>query len=329
MVFLVVGDANTDLNAALARFPREGDDSRVDDLVWSSGGSAVNVATALALLGARVRLLARVGIDPAADVALRAARRAGVDLGAVQRDEALATGLCFVGVSPGGERTFFSFRGANTAFARPGEADLADDAAWLHVCGHALLEGRQRTTTLDLIATAASRGLPVSLDLCLPLLHTTPADVLALAPRLRVLFANEPELAALARSGALPAAAPSGGGPIDAVRAAFAPHRDLLLVAKLGGGGSIIGDATTVVPAFPVDARDTTGCGDAYAAGFLFAHTRGAPPEICGRLGNALGALTATRRGSADVLPGRAEVRAFLDAHAVESELDALLADPR
>ena len=102
MTILVVGDANADLSAAVNRFPHEGDDLPIAALEWGSGGSAANVATALTLLGAPVQLLARVGRDPAAEVALRVARAAGVNLDAVQRDDSLATGLCFVAISPGG-----------------------------------------------------------------------------------------------------------------------------------------------------------------------------------------------------------------------------------
>src|SRR5689334_16841566 len=116
MTILVLGDANADLSAAIPRFPTEGDDSKVTALDWGSGGGAANVAAALALLGAPARLLARVGSDPAAAIALRVPRAAGVELTAVQIDSNLATGLCFAAISPSGERTFFSYRGANVGF---------------------------------------------------------------------------------------------------------------------------------------------------------------------------------------------------------------------
>src|SRR5262249_15423799 len=116
MTILVLGDANADLSAAIPRFPAEGDDSLISALGWGSGGCAANVAAALALLGAPARLLACVGSDPAAAIALRVARAAGADLAAVQADDALATGLCFAAVSPGGERTFFCYCGAHDNF---------------------------------------------------------------------------------------------------------------------------------------------------------------------------------------------------------------------
>src|SRR5438093_3988377 len=124
MTILVVGDANADLSAAVPRFPAEGDDRPIAALNWGSGGSAANVAAALALLGTPARLLARVGADPAAEVALRVASAAGVDLALVQRDDTAATGLCFAAVSPSGERTFFSFRGANITLEPPARDPL-------------------------------------------------------------------------------------------------------------------------------------------------------------------------------------------------------------
>ena len=51
MVCLVLGDANADLSAKLAFFPREGDDAGITNLGWQSGGSAANVAVALSVLG--------------------------------------------------------------------------------------------------------------------------------------------------------------------------------------------------------------------------------------------------------------------------------------
>lgn len=335
MVVLVAGDANADLCVGLERFPREGDDARVRELDWSSGGTAVNVATALALLGAPVRLFARVGADPAADFALRAARDAGVDLGPVQREPGLPTGICFACISPGGERTFMSFRGANTALAPPAAMDdLLRGVAAVHVGGHALLEGAQRATALALIEEASRRGLPISLDLCMPLLRADPALVLALAPRTRVIFANELELIALAdaprRASSLnrDSAPPAQSGAIEAAVQAITQLGAPLVAAKLGQRGSVLIPPGQSVAPFPVEARDTTGSGDAYAAGFLFALLRGASPATAGRLGSALGALTATRVGAADALPSRAEVRAFLRERGAEEDLSALVADP-
>lgn len=312
MTILVLGDANADLSAAISRFPSEGDDSQITALGWGSGGGAVNVAAALALLGAPARLLARVGIDPAATIALRIARAAGVDLTAVQVDSSLATGLCFAAVSPSGERTFFSYRGANVGFDfTPEHAAQIDGARWLHVSGYALLEGRQRTSTLALLGAAHERDIPISLDLCLPQLRAWPGEALALLPRLRILFANQPELAALT------ATAPESERASEPSSSAIEPllRQGVGTVAiKLGPRGCLVanGSESYYAPAFAVQAIDTNGCGDAFVAGFLLAHLHGAALDQCATLANALGALKATRLGAAEALPDRASLQAFI-----------------
>jgi sugar/nucleoside kinase (ribokinase family) len=332
MTILIVGDANADVGAALSRFPREGDDSSVKVLAWGSGGAGVNVATALALLGAPARLLARVGQDPAADVALRAAREGGVDCSFVQVDPRTSTGLCYAAVSPGGERTFFSYRGANMVLDRPPFDDLFRDVTWLHIGGHALLEGSQKETTEIVLKEASRRGVPASLDLCLPLVRARPGVVIDLAPSLSLLFANQPELAALSASGVLvDLGAPD---PVDAALATIAAVERAIsvrVVGKLGARGSVLGgDSPVVVPGIPIaEALDTTGCGDAFVAAFLTAQTRGAQAFDCARLGNAVGALVASRPGAAEVLPSLGELLAFLSARGEVAPFDTLFSDER
>jgi sugar/nucleoside kinase (ribokinase family) len=303
MTILVVGDANADLSAALDRFPREGDDSLVVGLEWGSGGSAANVAAGLALLGARAQLFARVGRDPAAEIALRAAREAGVELSMMQRDETMATGLCFAGISPGGERTLFSYRGANVGLRLVEATDLLEGVDWLHIAGHALLEGQQRATTLALIEQAHSKAIPLSLDLCLPLLRAWRDELLDLLPRLAILFANELELPEL-----------FPGLARDAALAQVVAYKVGLAALKLGPHGClVVGRALRhAAPAFSIVAVDTNGCGDAFVAGFLYGHRRGEPPKACAKLANAIGALTATRIGAAEAMPDQNSLRAFL-----------------
>ncbi|MDI3284401.1 carbohydrate kinase family protein [Polyangium sp. 15x6] len=312
MVFLVVGDANADISSTLARFPDEGDDVPMTSLGYGSGGSGANVATALAKLGARARLVTAVGNDPGAEIALRAAREAGVDLSFVETHQAVATGHCVVAISPGGERTFLSFRGANAAVSCPDLAAVFQDVVHLHVAGHALLGGAQGTTTLALMAEANRREIPISLDICLPLVRARAAELFALAPRFSVLFGNQSELGALAAS---------CEAAIAELLAAGVP----LVVGKLGAEGAVVaeGPARTFLPPFPADVRDTTGAGDGFVAAFLYAWRRGASTANAGRLGNAAGALVVSRLGAATSLPGQEELSHLLSGHGIE--LDSFL----
>lgn len=311
MTILVVGDANADLSGTLVRYPTEGDDSLLCTLAWGSGGSAVNVATALALLGSHTRLLARIGCDPVAAVAVRAAQLAGVDLSALQHDEQHATGLCFAAISASGERTFFSFRGANVAFDYVPNSVTFADVRWLHICGHALLEGSQRAAALALLHAAQQHQVPISLDLCLPLARARRDEIINLLPYIQLLFANEPESMLLC----------AVSSPEQAIEQLT--RHVATVVMKRGALGCLVATAAAewTINGLPVDAVDSNGCGDAFVAGFLHArHGDAALPEAA-QFANAIGALAATRPGSAEALPNRDTVRTFL-AH---PQLDMLL----
>lgn len=303
MQCLIVGDANADVSAILPHFPSEGDDCQLRAFRWGSGGSAANVAVALARLDIPTRLLACVGNDPAAEVALHAAQAANVDLSQIQRHPTCATGVCFVAISPGGERTFFSHRGANSMVTLADPQIVLERVTWVHLSAYALLDGPQRTSTHHLIAAAYQRNIPISLDLCLPLIHAHPNDILDCLPQIHILFTNEPECRALLPDRTWKAA-------LDDIIASGTT----VVVLKRGAQGCMISTRNNSwkLPAFTITAIDSTGCGDAFVAAFLAAYAQNLPLPACATFGNAAGALAATRIGATESLPGRSELEAFL-----------------
>ena len=333
-MLLVIGDSNADGTAHTPFFPRIGDDVFLQDFAWTSGGAGVNVATAAARLGGTARLLSRTGTDATAEVALAAAARSGVDLRFVQRDPESTTGVCIVLVSPGGERTFLSHRGANHLLTAPGEA-VWDGVRRLHVCGHALLRNPQRATALSLVNEAGARGIPATLDLCLPVLRKYGTDLYKQFPDFEQVLMNEPELDLLA-FGNNPFRPPKEDLTLEAglqrIMEGVRETRSELghskptptLVVKLGARGSVVARpleakkgplfALEAVSPFAVTAVDSTGAGDAFVAAFLLAEEAGEDLGACARFANAAGALQSSRKGSADVLPTRPEIESFLAA---------------
>ncbi|HPF70289.1 MAG TPA: carbohydrate kinase family protein [Candidatus Krumholzibacteria bacterium] len=308
MRIVVCGDINADLHWDLAAYPAEGDDATARGLRWGSGGAGANMGAMLARLGARVRLVGRVGVDPAAAVALRCAETSGVDLSLVVRDPALATGLCSVAVAGdgAGQRTFFSFRGANPACTPDQLADEpAPGTALLLLSSHALLEDPQRATALEAVRRARARGVPVALDLGLPAIARARAVIDDLLPDLWLISANGDELAALRPDHDTEAA-------LHDLRSRGVLHAAVKLGAAGGRLVSAAGDVAVVAPNVAV--VDTTGCGDAFTAGLAWALVQGAPADQALAAANALGAATATRTGAADALPPADAIPALLPA---------------
>jgi sugar/nucleoside kinase (ribokinase family) len=180
--------------------------------------------------------------------------------------------------------------GAN---ARLAVSDL-DGLPWragdhLHVSGYSLLRQGSRAAALTALERARAAALSVSIDASSHalLLALGPEAFLAwLAPG-DLLLANADEAAAL-----------SGySDPLDSLRALTA--RDLLVVVKRGPDGAVVGkgDQRWSAPAEPAENRDTTGAGDAFAAGFLASWTRGADIEEALRLATRVAARAVSSQG--------------------------------
>jgi ribokinase len=270
---VVLGDVMCDVVACHDGPLAVGSDTR-SQIVMRPGGSGASVAAWLAYAGVPVALIGRAGRDAAAEIALRGLE--GVDV-RVARDDDRPTGTCVVLVAPGGERTMLPDPGANDALMIEDlPADLFDGPEVLHVAGYMLLRPGSSAAALAALERARDAGMRVSVDpsSAAPL-RADPA-FLARARPVDLLLPNELEHAAL--------------GQLDGVRE---------LVVTLGAGGArwTDGVAHAAVPAVPLDdVRDTTGAGDAFAAGFLSAWP--GPPEAALAAGTRLAAEAIARHGA-------------------------------
>jgi len=284
----VVGEIMIDVLAHTSSAPAPGSDAPAS-ISDEDGGSGANVAAWLADLGMPVELVARVGDDSRGGTALAVLDAAGVTVRVV-RDPERATGRCVVVVTPDGERTMFPDPGAN---ARLAVSDL-DGLAWragdhLHVSGYSLLREGSRDAALTALERARAAALSVSVD------ASSEALLLALGPEAflswlvpgDLLFANDDEASALT----------GHSKPLDALRALT--DRGLLVVVKRGADGAVVGsgDQRWSAPAVPAENRDTTGAGDAFAAGFLASWTRGADIAEALRLATRIAARAVSLQG--------------------------------
>jgi ribokinase len=160
---VVLGDVMVDVVVRLSGPLAQASDSPAE-IRFRGGGSAANTAAWLAVAGAEVTLVGRVGDDERGRAAVDELRAAGVDT-RVALDPDRPTGTCLVLIDPDGERTMAPDAGANDALAAE---DLPDDllagAAHLHVAGYALLREGSRPAARTAIERASAAGLGVSVD---------------------------------------------------------------------------------------------------------------------------------------------------------------------
>jgi len=275
----VVGDLMVDVVAALPGPLAHGSDTPAA-ISHHQGGSGANVAAWLAAAGAEVAFAGRAGADPLGDAAVAAL--AGVAL-AVERDPERPTGTCIVLVHPDGERTMIPDAGANDALELP----ELPEAGHLHLTGYTLLRDGSRGAALRALELARVRGIPVSVD-------PSSAAPLAGEPR----FADWAAGAALLVPNADEARVLTGeADPERAARTLAGSRREV--VVTLGAEGALWSDGERVlrVAAEPADVVDTTGAGDAFAAGLLAARVAGAEPPEQLRAGCALAARAVGIRG--------------------------------
>jgi sugar/nucleoside kinase (ribokinase family) len=282
---VVAGDVMADVVATLSGPIAHGSDTAAQ-IVQRGGGGAANVAVWLARAGAAATLIGRVGDDLPGRAAAEELRAEGVDA-RLQIDVALGTGTCLVLVEPGGERTMLPDAGANAALAA---APLSADAVHLHLAGYALLHPGSRPAARTLLAAARDARLSVSVDpsSAAPLARTGPAAFLDWVRGADLLLPNREEAAVL--SGA--------ADPETAARALCAFVGEV--VVKLGVEGALWtdGEAVVRVPAQGVAGADSTGAGDAFAAGLLAARLDGAAPPEALAAGCALAAEAVSRAGA-------------------------------
>ncbi len=275
----------------LDSFPALGRESFAEDFAVAAGGGAFITAAHLAGLGGGVSLLSHLGTDPFSAQVAKALDRSFVD----QRWITKVAGplpRVTAAIVRDGDRAFVT-RATPAPIGGSWPSALKDSGArWLHIA-----DGNSLEDFPDLVARAKDAGLMIAFD-CgwhADLLHSN--TIWQLLPQVDLFLPNASEAAALCGGDETPAAV------IDAARrlAETGPT----VVVKNGARGAVACEGESIIEQAPpaVQTVDTTGAGDAFNAGILFALSRGWPLEKALRLAAALGAWTVQRPGGAVETP--------------------------
>ena len=241
----VLGDAHLDVVVRISGPLSEETDTPATTCC-EAGGQAANVAAWIVALGGRSRLIAARGTDLGAELVSADLARRGVQVaGPVVPG---STGVV-VSLSNGGQRSMLTDRGVGTGLAiadvRP---DWLDGCEWLHLSGYALAHEPMRSAAIGLAKAARQQSVRLSVDLSsTAMIESYGAArfrelIDSLGPE--IMFGNEAEAALL-----------------------DGPRADPRLIVKLGADGVRV--ARRHFPAVPAVPVDSTGAGDAFAAGYL------------------------------------------------------------
>lgn len=276
----VIGDLLADVVVLAGAVYERGDDNPAQ-ITHARGGSAANVAAAAARTVA-TRFIGRVGTDAAGEALASELTAAGVDV-RVQR--AGRTGSIVILVDDTAERTMLTDRGA-AAELGPIDPTWLEGTRWLHLPLYGFVESGSRSALREAAEHARDAGIPISIDLSsVQAMRAIGSDVLVdllegMSPAVGCANADEAELF-------------HAWDLAASLFDVFVVKRGANPVLVASGGGVTEVDVETVD-----DLVDTTGAGDAFAAGYLAAALSGSPPAACARAG-AASASEALRRPGA------------------------------
>lgn len=294
---LCVGLVCVDLLLSVPHHPTPDEKLRASSRLVAPGGPAAVAAAQIARLGGRAAFAGLLGddmIDPFAPLLRHAFATEGIDITALASPPAHETPLAAILVKPDAARAVVSHRPAPPS---PPPAPAFPRARVL------LADGHRPEWTEALVAHARATAAPLVVDA-----GSWSDSVRALAPRADHLVASEACARAALGDGLDPAAASA-----HELRSALRARPDATLVVTLGARGLVwhARDSSGTLPAFRIDATDTTGAGDAFHGAYAFGLSRGLPFAATLRLASAAGALACTLPGAWPALASASRIEAL------------------
>jgi sugar/nucleoside kinase (ribokinase family) len=302
---LVIGELNVDLIVSgLTGFPSPGQEIQAQDLSMVMGGSSAICAAGLARLGARADFLGQVGVDHYGDFVIGELRQMGVGTQHLIRDHKVRTGVT-ISLTFQRDRALITCPGCIPLFGlKDVNTTILQHYHHLHV-GSYFLQKELQAGLPELFRLAHRAGLTISLDTGWdPDEEWGAGALLRLLEEVDIFMPNEVEARAITRAK-------------DGEQALLElSKRARLTVIKRGPEGAMSLHDGQIVhsPSFPVNVVDTTGAGDSFDAGFIFAHlVQRLPLEEALRFANACGAHSTTGLGGTGAQPTWEQVQARLD----------------
>jgi len=281
-----LGALNYDRLYAVERIAKPGEEVGVIDVKGCPGGSAANTIVGLARLGLSTGFIGIVGDDAEGGIIMDDFAAEGVDVSRIRRVRG-STGIALALVDAHGERALYVYPGVNDVLSiDAGDVDCANNAQFIHMSSFVSAEQLEMQKRLAKETKAKISFAPGML--CFKFKFD---DLKPIIERCMVVFLNEKEIRSLT------GADHKNGGEILLKTGAE------IVVVTLGKDGCYIANEGIYVAPPKAEVVDTTGAGDAFAAGFLYGLLKGENMRRCGELGNIVASSCIGKYGAREGLP--------------------------
>lgn len=267
--------------------PEGSDGAVVDTIRWSAAGTAGGTGLILGRIGADVHCIGALGDDPIATTLRSLLDAARLDTSRLVTREGVQTSSSVIPVRPNGDRPAWHCIGANGTLTLE-DIDLASvpGLTHVHLGGPEFLGG---PAAGELLAKAHELGATTSVDVLAPGDPDLLAWIADCLPHTDYFLPNDEQVLGFTGASTL----------VEGARALVAAGA-ACVAATQGSKGAVVvtADEEHVVPAYEIEVVDTTGCGDAFSAGFLRGRAQGLGLADAARLGCATAAQVATGVGT-------------------------------
>jgi len=287
--------------------PGKGKLGLINSLDLRNGGCAMTAAVNMATIGRSTAILGKIGKDGFGSYLKGVLQEAGVDTNGLIEDEKAATSASVALVDGGGERTFLHCRGANAEFTEEDiDYTVIGKANIVFVAGTMLMPAFDGRPCATFLQKARAMGKITTLDTAWDATGSWMKTLAPCMPHIDYFLPSYEEAVCFA------------GGKEDPedIAKCFFDMGVKTVVIKLGAEGCFLKehkDAGGIrIPAYKVDAVDTTGAGDSFCSGFLTGLAMNLPLKDCCELGMATGALCVTATGATTGMKPYAEILSFM-----------------
>jgi sugar/nucleoside kinase (ribokinase family) len=278
------------LGRPVTQIPERGNVDFIEEIRLTVAGTAGGTVVDTAKLGLNSLAVGAVGDDEKADWVLMTLQKHGVDTSAMQRLNGIPTSATILNVRPNGERPALHVRGASDHFDILPEAyDYVFNAPIVHLGGTGLLKKLDGPASVTILKEAKKRGCIVTFDLIAANAETA-RIVKPLLPYIDYFMPSIEEAKDM-----------SGQNTAADCAKFYLDHGAAACVFTLGSDGAYYAhkDGTRLSsPAYEIAVVDTTGCGDAFDAGFIAALHHKMDTETALRFAQMAAGLVATGLGS-------------------------------